>query len=113
MAHRNTAAEHQEAGHAVAEQIAEPVARIERHQHARMAQDAGKPEHPDGDEPQRHDRAEQLADPRAALRLQREHADQHRRPTAAPHRARIAGTGALSPSSALSTEIAGVMAPSP
>ena len=34
------------------------------------------PEHADGDEPQRHDRPEQFADPSAAQRLQAEHADQ-------------------------------------
>ena len=73
-------AEHQKAGEAVAEQIGEAVARIERHQHPRMVHNSAHSEHADGEKPQRHDRPEQLADAVAALRLQRKQADQdHRR----------------------------------
>ena len=72
-------AEHQKAGEAVAEQIAEAVERIERDQNPRMGDDAGQSERADGHEPQRHDRPEQLADAVAALPLQGEQADQDQR----------------------------------
>ena len=62
-------AENQKAGEAVPEQITKPVAGIERHQHARVAEDPAEAEQPDGHEPDRHDRAEQFANALAALRL--------------------------------------------
>ena len=65
------------AGHPVSEQVAEPVTRIDRRQHAGMVQDAVNAEYADGDEPHRHDRPEQPADPPAAQGLQAEHADEN------------------------------------
>ena len=60
----------------MAKQIGKAVTRIERHQHARVADNADQPEHADRNEPNRHDRAGQFADPVGALRLQREQAHQ-------------------------------------
>ncbi len=59
------------------EQIVEPVARVERHQHAGMADDTEQPERADRHEPERHDRAEQTADARGALGLQAEQRDEN------------------------------------
>ena len=72
----------------------------------------GQPEHADGGEPHGHDRSEQLADPRAALRLQAEHCNQddNRQRQYIGREFRNRRLDALS---ALNTEIAGVMAPSP
>lgn len=71
------AAQHQEAGQSMPEQIVEPVARVERRQHAGMADDTEQPERPDRHEPERHDRAEQTADARGALGLQAEQRDEN------------------------------------
>ncbi len=70
------------------------------------------PSSADDQEPHRHDRPERPADPRGAARLHREQRDQDH------HRDRQdvgvkAGVAMSSPSSADSTEIAGVIAPSP
>jgi hypothetical protein len=66
------AAEYQEAGNTVAEQIAEAVARIERGKHAGMTHDCRQAEDADGHEPEHHDRAKHPADACGALGLQGE-----------------------------------------
>ena len=71
------AAQYQEPGESMPEQILEPVARVERHQHAGVAQHAEQPESTDCHEPEHHDRAEQAADASGALGLQAEQCDQH------------------------------------
>ena len=102
----------QETREAVSQQVIKAVAWIEGQQHAWMAHDSTKPEQADRDEPEGHDRAEQLSDPLAALGLKREQADQHQRRQQHNIR-RDLGAGIFRPSSALKTEIAGVIAPSP
>src|ERR1700677_3724821 len=72
-------AQYQKTGKAMPEQITEAIAWIERHEHTGMAEDTAKPEQADGHKPECHNRAEQLANSLAALRLQGEQADQDHR----------------------------------
>ena len=68
------AAQQQEAGCAAFHQGVDGVSRIEAGENGGVLQDAIKAERADGEEPQRHDRAEQAADPGGAERLHRERA---------------------------------------
>ena len=69
-------------------------------------------EHGDHHEPHDHDRAEQPADPMCAVPLNREHADQDHDGDRHDVRSN-SGVATLSPSTAPSTVIAGVIIPSP
>ena len=68
--------QHQKSGHSVPEQVGKPVTRIERRKHAGMAPDTRQSQHPDSDEPHRHNRPEQLTNSRGAQGLQAKHTDQ-------------------------------------
>ena len=107
------AAKHEKALHAAAHQIVEAVERIDRHKDRRMLQDAIDAERGDDEEPGQHDRPEGAADRRRAERLHREQREQDRRSPPAAHTGLKAGAICSTPSSAESTEIAGVIAPSP
>ncbi len=70
-------AKHQEAGHAMAEQIMQADPGIEGDEHMGVARDAHEAEHAYGDEPHRHDRPEQPGYLSGAHGLQAEQPDQH------------------------------------
>jgi hypothetical protein len=71
-------AQHREGPPTAAQQKTDGVIRVDRDQHARMARDAGDPEHRDGDEPEQHDRTEGLADDRGPAALDGEQPEQDR-----------------------------------
>ena len=70
------AAEHQEAAGTAGEQVAQAIARIDRHQHGGVLRDPPDAEDRNGQEPERHDRPERPTDTRGALGLDREQPDQ-------------------------------------
>src|SRR5258708_5208578 len=91
---------------------AESVERIECSQNSRRQHDAAQAQDSDDDEPPQHDGAADPPDEAGPSALNKEQSDQNcerdRRTTGANP-----GASTFRPSTALSTEIAGVMAPSP
>ncbi len=55
------AAQHQKTRIPVREEIAQPIQRVHRGEYRRVLRNAPKSQHPDGQKPQGHDRAEGLA----------------------------------------------------
>ena len=106
-------AEHGEAGEAVGDEERDRVPRIERAEHGRRAHDPDDAERRDRDEPDDHDRAEQPADPVCAVLLNHEQPDQDHDGDRHDVRAGTAASTTSRPSTAPSTEIAGVIMPSP
>jgi hypothetical protein len=87
------------------------VRRIERQQHARFAHDPVTPITARTSEPAEHDRAENFADRAGAVALDEEQSEKHHDGDR-QHRNLRGPARRLQPSTALNTDIAGVMAPS-
>ena len=88
------------------------VARVERREHARVPGDLGEAEQAQGGEPGQHHRPEEPAHAGRAAALEEEEDEEHEdgeRHDVGPER----GAAVSSPSTAASTEIAGVIRPSP
>ena len=106
-------AQREEGAPAVGEEEMDRVQRIDRlEDDPRRAGDVDDAEHRDGEEIDEHDRAEQGADPRRAARLDREQADQDGDRDRHDKGAKPAST-VVRPSTADSTEMAGVIIESP
>ena len=78
----------------------------------RVSEDATRAEEADCDEPYQHHRPEDVADERSPFALDQKQTDKDR-DAGRNHERREPGASSLRPSTALSTEIAGVMTPSP
>ena len=71
-------AERKKPARSVRRHVSQSHARIERPKHVGMAPNAREAQRADGEKPQRHDRAEDSANPPRSLRLQAEQADEDR-----------------------------------
>ena len=107
------AAENGQAGPPLVRQEADRVAWINRHHHAWMVHDTRRRPRGDDDEPDQHHRSGNLTDARGAAALNGEQAEQDRDRDGHEVGSLNVPVASLRPSSALSTEMAGVMMPSP
>ena len=89
------------------------VDRVDGLEHARVLEDLVQAEHAEDGEPHDHDRPEDLADGLGAAALHDEQRRRGSRRRAGSRRSSNADDATSKPSTALSTEMAGVMSPSP
>ena len=106
-------AEQQEAVAPVFQEKPHGVARIHGREHARVRHDPPGPERRDGHEPDERDGPEDVPDARRAALLHEEQREQNGHRERHDRSASASSYATSSPSTAESTEIAGVMTPSP
>ena len=107
-------AHREEGAHRLVDEEADRVQRVDHRQDdARPVDDVHDAEHRDRDEIEEHDRPEHQADPGRAARLDREQADEDADRDRHDERLRAPALTVVRPSTADSTEIAGVIIESP